>query len=164
MRKRHRRIAVVASFCLAFATPTFANFSDDNCYVDNGYFTGSYVDGGYFDAECGSGGSTPTVAISTIYISGSVPSDAVFKAGSAYAVTGERYVTACTSPFIYVYGIAHRGDGATCIDTSGTVFTDIGGYGVTQEGEIVADTCEGVFFPNGVPRDAALSVCMTDVN
>ena len=147
---------LVPLLLLFFAAPGYACFDSDAFDTDA-------FDSNAFDFSC-SAPSTPSVALSTIFISGSVPSSAVYKAGSAYASTGERYVKACSAPYAYVFGIAHSMDGALCIDTGGTVFVDVNGYGVTQEGEVVADTCEGAFFPNGIPRDASRSVCMTDVN
>ena len=104
-------------------------------------------------------------ALSTIFVSGSLPSNAVYNAGAAYAPTGERYVADCTPPaVVYVFGIAYREDGAMCIVTSTTPDRDINGYGVTDEGEVVAARCDGRFFPNRIPRDASGSVCMTDID
>ncbi len=147
-----RRLIYLA---LLFASPSFACFDSSSFDIDS-------FDSSSFDFVCTS--STPSVALSTTFISGSVPSTAVYRGGSAYAQDGSRYVKACSAPYAYVFGIAHSMDGALCIDTSGSVQLDVNGYGVTSDGEVVADTCEGVYFPNGIPRDAARSVCMTDVN
>lgn len=104
-------------------------------------------------------------AIDTTFTSSSLPASAVYRAGVAYTPAGSRYVSSCTPPaVVYVAGVAHTTEGATCVSPGDTIDAYVGGWPVTDDGEVVADTCTPVFFVNGIPTDTAGAVCMTDID
>lgn len=95
-----------------------------------------------------------------------VPATAVFRAGQAYAQTGERYVAnwPASGSVVYQRGLAYRQDGAMTINVGGTIATYVRGIAVTSRGETVADTCTPIYAIAGIPMIANGTVCMTDIN
>ncbi len=102
--------------------------------------------------------------MSTTFTSSAIPATAVYIRGTAYTPAGARYVSACTTPAVFLAGVGHTTDGATCIDTAGTIVNEIGGWPVTSIGEVVAAQCEPDYSVQGVPRSIDGPVCMSDIN
>src|SRR6478609_864384 len=95
-----------------------------------------------------------------------VPASAMFRAGAAYAQTGERYVALWPSNnrVYYLGGFAHRTDGAMTIDPNGTEALDHFGISVTYRGEVITSILSAEVFINGVPIRYDGKLCVTDQN
>jgi hypothetical protein len=103
-------------------------------------------------------------ALTSTFIAGAVPATAVYVRGTAFTPEGARYVADCITPDVFVQGVGHTSDGATCINPDGDIANDIAGWPVTSIGEVVAAICDPEFFVAGIPRDILGPVCMTDIN
>lgn len=114
------------------------------------------------------GSATGLNAMSTIFLADDapVPATAVFKAGAAYAQSGEQYVAAwpANDKVVYQRGIAYRHDGAVLVAPSGTIAANKSGIAVTARGEIVVDNCIPTYAVARVPMIESGTVCMTDIN
>ena len=116
--------------------------------------------------------ATPTITVQaeaqtrmvTVFTTDPVPATAVFMGGAAYAQNGARYVCALPANPVFLGGIAHRQDGAMCIEVDGTIRTHVGGWAVTDDGEVVAATGAPAVFHGGIGLLQNGSVCMTEVN
>lgn len=161
MRRRLILAAVLA------VTPFVARaaFENDGAWAAGSWASTSWADGAWAE----DGGDPPgdtTGALSTTFTSSAVPDTAVFLRGTAYTPAGSRYVAECSPPtVVYNSGIAHKADGAMCIDPGETIDVELAGWALTNDGEVVAEECAPEYYVNGIPRDGTtFAVCMTEVD
>lgn len=109
-----------------------------------------------------------TMSLPTIYLAdaSAVPVTAVFRSGAAYAQTGERYVASWPSnaKVHYISGVAHRDDGAMCIDPAGVEFLDLRGVSITARGEIIVTLSAPDLVHDALPLTLNGLLCVTDLN
>lgn len=89
----------------------------------------------------------------------------MYRGGSAYAQTGERYVAYWPASNVVFYRgpFAHRSDGALVISTDGTEFVRPQGAAVTFRGEILAIISAAQYVQNLWELTAEGFVCFSDV-